>query len=102
MRPRCGLTPTRPVQAAGMRTEPAPSEPTAAETIPAATAAAEPALDPPGVWSGFQGLRTRPYAAVSPVGHCPNSLVVVLPTMIAPDAFRRRTIWLSSVLGRWS
>ena len=35
--------------AAGMRTDPAPSEPTAAGTSPAATAAAEPPLEPPGV-----------------------------------------------------
>ena len=51
-RPRCGLRPNRPVQAAGMRIEPAPSAASAAGTIPAATAAAEPPLDPPGVRLG--------------------------------------------------
>ncbi len=39
-----------------MRTEPAPSEPTAAGTMPAATAEAEPPLEPPGVWSKAPGV----------------------------------------------
>ena len=41
-RPRLGLSPTSPQQAAGMRIEPPPSLPWATGTIPAATAAAEP------------------------------------------------------------
>ena len=40
-----------------MRTEPPPSLPTARGPTPAATAAPEPALEPPGVRSGFHGLR---------------------------------------------
>ena len=40
--------PTRWVQEAGIRTEPAPSEPSAAGTRPAATAAADPPEEPPG------------------------------------------------------
>ena len=48
-----------------MRIEPAPSEPIAAGTSPAATAAAAPPLEPPGVWSVFQGLRVAPKAAAS-------------------------------------
>ena len=55
IRPRWGFSPTRPVQAAGMRTEPAPSEPIAPPTNPAATAAAPP-LEPPGVGRGVPGL----------------------------------------------
>src|SRR6516165_11526077 len=69
MPPRCGLTPTRLHQAAGMRTDPAPSEPIAAGTIPAATAAAEPPLEPPGVWSKLQGLRVAPKAFPSVKGY---------------------------------
>ena len=84
IRPRCGLMPTSPVQAAGMRTEPAPSDPSAAGTSPAATAAAEPPLDPPGVWSRFHGLRVCPNAGPSVNGHCPSSDVLVLPTITAP------------------
>ena len=60
MRPRCGLMPTRWVQAAGIRTLPAPSEPIAAVTSPAATAAALPPDEPPGVCSRDHGLRVCP------------------------------------------
>jgi len=42
-----------------------PSEPIAAGTTPAATAAAAPPLEPPGVWSVFQGLRVAPCSGVS-------------------------------------
>src|SRR6185312_14066897 len=85
-RPRCGLTPTRCVQAAGMRTEPAPSEPAAAGTRPAATAAAEPPEEPPGVWCSDHGLRVAPNAGLSVNGHWPTSGVLVLPTITAPAA----------------
>ena len=43
-----------------MRNEPAPSVPVATATMPDATAAADPPLDPPGVRSVFQGLRVMP------------------------------------------
>src|SRR6185295_14883123 len=45
--PRLGLSPTVLVKAAGTRPEPAVSVPSAKPTCPRATAAAEPALDPP-------------------------------------------------------
>ena len=53
-------SPTRPVKAAGMRVEPPPSLAVQKGTKPAATAAAEPPLDPPGVRSGFHGFRVVP------------------------------------------
>ena len=40
--------------------EPPPSLALAAGTMPEATAAAAPPEDPPGLWSGFQGLRVGP------------------------------------------
>ena len=43
-----------------MRIDPPPSVPVAIETIPPATAAAEPPLDPPGVRSVSQGFRVTP------------------------------------------
>ena len=43
-----------------MRIEPPPSLACAIGTIPAATAAAEPPLDPPVEWSVSQGLRAGP------------------------------------------
>src|SRR6476646_4770770 len=47
-RPYVGFTPTIPQNAAGWRTEPPVSEPSAIGTIPDATAAADPPDDPPG------------------------------------------------------
>lgn len=82
-----------------MRTDPAPSEPRAAGTRPAATAAADPPDEPPGVCSGLQGLRVAPNAGPSVNGHCPNSQVLVLPTITAPAARNRRTASLSSATG---
>ena len=57
IRPRFGLMPATPQNAAGMRTEPPVSLATAAGTMPAATAAADPPLEPPGTRSRFHGLR---------------------------------------------
>ena len=47
--PNDGFKPKTPHSAAGIRIEPAPSEPCATGPIPAATAAAAPPLEPPGV-----------------------------------------------------
>ena len=63
IRPRAGLSPTRPQQAAGMRIEPPPSLAWATGTMPEATAAAEPPEEPPGVRSRSQGLRAGPKRA---------------------------------------
>ena len=49
VRPWLGLSPTRPHAEAGMRMLPPPSDALANGTMPAATAAAAPPLDPPGV-----------------------------------------------------
>ena len=56
VRPRVGLRPKRPQQDAGIRIEPPPSLPCATGTMPAATAAAEPPLEPPGVRARFHGI----------------------------------------------
>src|SRR5215217_5676130 len=91
MRPKVGLMPNAPTKHAGMRTEPPPSEPVASGTMPAAIAAPDPPLEPPGVRSRFHGFRVTPKTRffVSPVK--PNSGVFVLPTTIAPAAFNRAT-----------
>ena len=57
---RVGLRPTTPQAAAGWRIEPPVSVPVAAGARPAATAAAEPPEDPPGVRPSFQGLCVAP------------------------------------------
>src|ERR1700754_646078 len=100
IRPRCGLMPTRCVHAAGIRTLPAPSEPMAAATNPAATAAALPPDDPPGVCPLDHGLRVYPNPGPLVNGHCPNSQVLVLPTMTAPAARSLRTTSESSEASR--
>jgi hypothetical protein len=59
-RPYVGLRPTTPQQAAGSRMEPPVSLPSAPSAKPAATAAAEPLLEPPAQWPGFHGFWTSP------------------------------------------
>jgi hypothetical protein len=56
-RPRLGFSPTSPQADAGIRIEPPASVPCASGAIPAATAAAEPPLEPPGERSSAHGLR---------------------------------------------
>src|ERR1700755_2652954 len=56
-RPIDALIPYKPQKLAGMRTDPPPSLPIANGQMPAATAAPDPALDPPGDSAGFHGLR---------------------------------------------
>src|SRR5690606_23700265 len=65
-RPNCALIPNNPQRDAGMRIEPPPSVPMAYGTSPAATIAAAPQLEPPGVLSVFHGLRVIPVNGLSP------------------------------------
>ena len=95
MRPRVGLRPITPQQAAGTRSEPAPSEPWAIGTAPAATSAAEPPLEPPALRSGSNGLRVGPVRSGSVVSAIPSSGVVVRPSVFRPAARTRRMRSLS-------
>src|SRR4029079_10322467 len=92
MRPTCALIEKMPQKAAGMRSDPPPSLPSVIGTTPAATAAAEPELDPPVVREGSQGLRVVPDSSECEDAFHPSSGVVFLPTMIAPAASARSTI----------
>ena len=85
------MRPTSPQQAAGIRIEPPPSLPWAIGTMPAATAAAAPPDEPPGVRSVSQGLRVGPKRRGSVTGRIPNSGMLVLPTSTKPASRRRRT-----------
>ncbi len=60
IRCRVGLSPTRPHSLAGMRIEPPPSLACATGTMPDATAAAEPPLEPPVERVTSHGLRLGP------------------------------------------
>jgi hypothetical protein len=86
-----GFTPTTPQNAAGWRTEPPVSEPSAIGTIPDATATAEPPDDPPGTRSRRIGFLVGPYALCSVDEPIANSSMFVLPNGIAPAARRRVT-----------
>src|SRR5581483_12115864 len=85
-RPRVGFSPTTPQRIAGDRIEPDVSPPVAPSTIWAATAAAEPPLDPPGSWERSQGFLVP--GVDPPKDHSGR---LVFPTMIAPAALSRAT-----------
>ena len=99
IRPRCGINPTRPVYAAGMRMDPAPSLAEAAPTRPAATAAAEPPLEPPGVRPVSHGLRVSPVASLSVNPQIASSGRLVTPNTIAPASRSRCTCTEFAVAG---
>ena len=80
-----------------MRIEPAPSEPSASGPNPAATAAAPPPVDPPGVRARSQGLRDSPNNGLSVEPRQANSGRLVRPTKIAPAARKPATLGASSV-----
>jgi len=99
--PTRGLSPTTPQHAAGMRTEPPVSVPSASETKPAATAAALPLLEPPVMRPGSRGLCASPQCALCPVTPHANSSALALPTTIAPCASSAWTIGAERA-GTWS
>ena len=76
-------------------TEPKVCVPVASGTSPAATAAALPLDEPPGVWAVFQGF------TVGPAWRQANSVVTVLPATWAPSS-RSRATSAASVAGTWS
>ncbi len=98
-RPRLGFIPTRPQHAAGIRIDPPPSDPVAHGTMPAATAAAEPPEEPPGVRAGSHGLRVTPFAALAVHGKIISSGTFVIPIGIAPAARSLRTTSPSALSG---
>src|SRR5258706_4727495 len=59
--PRVGFSPTRLLNAAGTRPDPAVSVPTAKLTNPDATATAEPDDEPPGMYRLSKRFRGVPY-----------------------------------------
>ena len=85
-----------PQNADGVRIDPAPSLPRCSGAIPAAAAAAAPALLPPEVRDRSHGLRVMPVSGLSPNAFQPNSGVVVLPRITAPASRSRATAGVSS------
>ncbi len=85
------LSPTTPQHAAGSRIEPPVSVPSAPAASAAATAAPEPLLDPPETWPSRHGFCTSPWCALSPKGPSASSVMLSLPSVIAPAATSRAT-----------
>src|SRR5579864_9215189 len=98
-RPYVGLSATTPQWEPGSRILPPVSLPSARVASPAATAAAEPPLEPPGTRIGSHGLRVGPYPEFSVLLPNANSSQLVLPSRIAP-ASRSRTVTVASYGGR--
>src|SRR6266568_3464440 len=99
-RPRDGRTPTRPLIPDGQRIEPFVSEPIATVASAAATATAEPLLEPHGLRSRTYGLAVAPPTALQPLDTRPSrnaahSVRFALPRITAPAARRRATRKLS-------
>ncbi len=86
LRPRLGFRPTSPQLEAGVRIEPPPSFAFATGTMRAATAAADPPLEPLEVRSRFHGLRVGPNNSGSVTFETPSSGVLVLPKITNPAA----------------
>src|SRR6267378_539546 len=76
-RPYEALRPKVPVKADGLRMEPPPSVPMWSGAIPAASAAPAPPDEPPGVRSGFHGLRVMPFRGESVTPLWPYSELVL-------------------------
>ena len=91
LRARVGFSPNSPHAAAGKRNEPPRSLPWAIGTIRAATAAADPPLDPLVERCGSHGLRVGPCRRGSQVGTMPNSGVLVRPRTTRPARRSRCT-----------
>src|SRR5262245_60330157 len=88
-RPYVALRPTMPQHAAGRRTEPPVSLPSAPRQSPLATAAPDPLDDPPDTWPVCHGLSTSPWCGLSPNGPIASSVMLSLPSVMAPAATRR-------------
>ena len=69
--------------------------PWASGVSPAASAAAAPPLDPPGVRSRFHGFRVAPFSSDSVKATVPNSGVFVFPRITKPASRSRRTTAVS-------
>src|SRR5919108_5275891 len=91
MRPYVGLSPTTPQNAAGWRTEPPVSVPSAATARPPATAAAEPPDEPPGTRERSHGFFVGKNPEFSVDDPMANSSRFVLPSITAPAALNRAT-----------
>src|SRR6478736_8720005 len=78
-----------PQQVAGLRTEPPVSVPSAAGTMPAASATPEPLDEPPGKWLPPHGFTAGGHGRSNDGPPIANSWVASLPIRMPPAALRR-------------
>src|SRR5215469_7222687 len=90
-RPYVGLNPMRLQNAPGSRIDPPVSLPSATAASNAATAAAEPPLEPPGTRVRSYGLRVTPSAEFSHELPIANSSQFALPIGTQPASSKRAT-----------
>ena len=100
-RPNVGFRPTMPQHDAGQRIEPPVSVPGAAATMPDASAAPDPPLEPPGTRVGSCGFLHEPKCGFWLVVPQASSWVASLATVTAPAAANRATT-SASRSGTWS
>ena len=96
IRPTVGFSPTTPQALAGDTIEPLVSVPTATGARPAATAAAEPELEPDGLRPAPCGFTVWPPSVLQPLLDCGERMLahserLALPRITAPAARSRAT-----------
>src|SRR6188474_1953122 len=91
-RPGEGRMPTTLQKAAGLRSDPPVSLPSAIGTMPHASATAAPPLLPPQVLVRSYGFRVAPKTVLNVCEPAPNSGVLVFPSVIAPADRMRDTM----------
>ena len=96
-RPGEGRNPTTPQKAAGLRSDPPVSLPSAIGIMPHARATAAPPLDPPQVFVKSCGFFVAPNTGLNVCDPAPNSGVLVLPKVTAPASRMRCTISVSAL-----
>ena len=96
--PCVGLNPTSPFHAAGTRTDPPVSVPTAAAASPSATDTAAPDDEPPGARSGSSALGGVAVRGFSPSPENASSVMWVLPRQTMPRRAARARM-LASLRG---
>src|SRR5687768_12188995 len=100
-RPGDGRNPTTLQNAAGLRSDPPVSLPSAMGTMPHASATAAPPLLPPQLRVGSYGFLVAPNTGLNVCEPAPSSGVLVLPTVSAPP-LRMRVMIGASASGTWS
>ena len=94
-RPWLGRMPKMLFHAAGLRSEPMKSEPSATGSRRCASATAAPPLEPPALTLESQALPVAPNSVLKVCEPKPNSGMLVLPMTMQPAAFMRAVIRLS-------